>query len=231
MEKYSLGIKQWAFEDRPREKLLIKGIGALSDVEILAIIIGSGTKNRSAVDLSREILTDVNNNLLELGKLSINDLKKRYKGIGEAKAIAIAASIELGRRRHGSNALILPKITSSIDAFNITKGILSDLKHEEFWALYLDRSNQVMSKSNISKGGVSSTIFDVRLILKSAIDQLASGIIICHNHPSGNNQPSTSDKQITYKMQEAGKLLDVKLLDHIIVCGQKYFSFADEGLL
>ena len=177
------------------------------------------------------ILADVNNSLTELGKLSVNDLKKRYKGIGQAKAISIAACIELGKRRAVSDGVKLPKICASMDVFHLMKGILSDLKHEEFWALYLDRSNQVMSKTNISKGGISSTIFDVRIILKTAIDHLASGIIICHNHPSGNDQPSASDKQITIKMQDAGKLLDIQLLDHIIVCGQKYYSFADEGLL
>lgn len=231
MEKYSSAIKQWAFEDRPREKLAAKGNQALSDVELLAILIGSGTRNMSAVELARQILSDVNNNLIELGKLTIDELQKKYKGVGQAKAITIIAAIELGKRRAGSDSIKLPKIQSSADAFLCIKSSLSDLPHEEFWVLLLNRNNQVIKKEKITKGGITSTIFDVRLILKLALEKLATGLIICHNHPSGNMQPSENDKQITYKMQEAGKLVDIQLLDHIIVCSQRYFSFADEGIL
>ncbi len=231
MEKYSSAIKQWAFEDRPREKLAAKGNKALSDVELLAILIGSGTKNMSAVELARSIMADVNNNLVELGKLSVDDLQKRYKGVGQAKAITIIAAIELGKRRAGTDAIKLPKIKCSNDAYQAIHSSLADLPHEEFWILLLNRNNQVLKKEKITQGGITSTIFDVRMILKSALDRLATGIIICHNHPSGNLRPSDSDKQITYKMKEAGKLMDIQLLDHIIVCGQKYFSFADEGIL
>lgn len=231
MEKYSSAIKQWAFEDRPREKLAAKGNKALSDVELLAILIGSGTRNMSAVDLARQILTDVNNNLIELGKLTIDQLQKKYKGVGQAKAITIIAAIELGKRRAGSDSIKLPKIQCSADAFLSIKSSLLDLPHEEFWVLLLNRNNQVIKKEKITKGGITSTIFDVRLILKLALEKLATGIIVCHNHPSGNMRPSENDKQITYKMQEAGKLVDIQLLDHIIVCGQRYFSFADDGIL
>ncbi len=231
MEKYSLGIKKWAVEDRPREKLMNKGVHALSDSELLAIIIGTGTRNASAVDLAREILSEVNNNLFELGKLSIAEMQKRFKGIGKAKAISIAAAIEIGKRHASTTHNPLPKITSSDDAFKQIRPVLSGLNHEEFWTLFMDRSNRVIGKEKSSQGGISSTIFDVRLILKSAIEKLASSIIICHNHPSGNTMPSNNDKQITYKMQEASKLMDIQLLDHIIVCGNTYYSFADEKLI
>lgn len=231
MEKYSSAIKQWAFEDRPREKLASKGNHALSDVELLAILIGSGTKNMSAVELARTIMADVNNNLVELGKLTVDDLQNKYKGVGQAKAITIIAAIELGKRRASSDSVKLPKIKCSADAYLAIKSALTDLPHEEFWILLLNRSNQVIKREKITQGGVTSTIFDVRMILKSALEKLATGVIICHNHPSGNMRPSDSDKQITYKMKEAGKLMDIQLLDHIIVCGQRYFSFADEGII
>lgn len=231
MKNYSPGIKNWAVEDRPREKLMTKGVHALTDAELLAIIIGSGTRSTSAVDLAREILSQAGNNLFELGKLSIDELKKRFKGIGQAKAISITAAIEIGKRHATATHEPLPKVTSSKDAFNQVRNVMADLPHEEFWTLFLDRSNRVIGKEKSSQGGVSSTIFDVRLILKSALEKLASSIIISHNHPSGNKMPSISDNKITQKMQEAAKMMDIQLLDHIIVCGNNYFSFADESLL
>ncbi len=230
MAEYNhLRIKEWALEDRPREKLIAKGLSSLSDAELLAILIGSGSTKESAVDLSKKILKDCNNNLNELGKKSVTDLKKRYHGVGDAKAITIVAALELGRRRKDEEAFQRPKISSSNNVFNLMQPILGDIPHEEFWVLLLNRSNRVVTKFKISQGGISGTVIDVRLILKPAIENLASSIILCHNHPSGNRYPSDADEKITKKIKESAEIMDIKVLDHIIVTDKSYFSFQDEG--
>ena len=231
MKEYKkLSIKDWALEDRPREKLISKGINSLSDAELIAILIGSGNRNESAVELSKKILLTAGNNLQELGKQGLNELKKN-KGIGEAKAISIIAAMEIGRRRKATDIMSKPKITGSSDVAAIFQSVIGDLPYEEFWVLFLNRGNKIMSKSKISQGGIAGTVIDPRIILKQAIDQLASSIILCHNHPSGNNTPSNEDIKVTKKMAEAGKLFDIPVLDHIIIAGDKYYSFADEGMI
>jgi len=227
----NLTIKTWAVEDRPREKLLTKGILSLSDAELLAIIIGSGSSKESAVELSKKILHHYHNNLSELGKCQTDDLISRFHGIGEAKAISIMAALELGRRRNSSDSINRPKITASKHVFDIFHPVLSDLPHEEFWILLLNRSNKVLSKHRISQGGISGTVIDVRIIMKRALDQLASSIILCHNHPSGNREPSGADLEITKKLCDSGKILDIPVLDHIIIAENSYFSMADEGVM
>jgi len=220
----------WAVEDRPREKMLKHGFAALSNAELIAILIGSGNLNESAVELSRRILSDYKNDLNALGKSSVEKLKI-YNGIGEAKAINILAALELGRRRHQAEPANLTKINSSEDAFSYISLELSDLSHEEFWVIYLDRANNVIDKTRISQGGVSGTVIDIRIILKQAIEKLATSIILFHNHPSGNLSASSNDLEITKKATEAAKLFDIKVLDHIIVAGKKFMSFADDGLI
>lgn len=226
----SLKITDWAVEDRPREKLAMKGTSSLSDAELLAILISSGTRNKSAVDLGRELLSLVNNNLNSLGKLSIADLKK-IRGIGQARAVIIAAALELGRRRKLAEIPAARQIKCSKDAAEIFQPVLGDLSHEEFWILYLNRSNKVIEKMKLSHGGISGTVTDVRLVMKRAVECLASGIIVCHNHPSGNTNPSESDNKITRKIREAGNLMDIQLLDHLIVTEKDYYSYADNGML
>lgn len=231
MEEYkNLPIKNWALEDRPREKLLSMGLKSLTDAELLAIIIGSGQKNESAVEVAKKVLRLAQNNLNELGKLSIKNLEK-VRGIGETKAITLIAALELGRRRKLSESKEKQKITNSKDAFDFVQPYVEDLSYEEFWVLYLNRSNRVIDQKKISQGGVSGTVIDVRIILKHAIEKLASSLIISHNHPSGNLQPSESDIQITKKIKDAAKFHDLQVLDHIIISDQNYFSFADEGIL
>lgn len=230
MKKYqNLSIKNWAAEDRPREKLLQKGIYSLSDTELLAILISTGTKNLSAVDLAKLVMTNANNNLHALGKKTINDLKK-INGIGEAKAITIIAALELGKRRKNTD-LKHVKIQDSKTAAEIIQPILGDLPHEEFWALYLSRSNQIIDKVRISTGGTAGTVIDNKIILKQGIEKLANGIILAHNHPSGNTQPSQNDERITKKIKAAGELVDITILDHIIIGDKNYYSFADNGIL
>ena len=226
----SMKITDWAVEDRPREKLICKGTASLSDAELLAILISSGTKDKSAVDLGREILSMVNNNLNSLGKLSVADLKK-VRGIGPARAVTVSAALELGRRRKLSEAEDVLQIKSSKDVADIFQPLLSDLLHEEFWILFLNRSNRVINRMRISQGGISGTVTDVRMVMKNAIECLASGIIVCHNHPSGNLNPSESDTKITRKIKEAGELMDIQLLDHLIISEKDYYSFADNGML
>ena len=223
-------ITDWAVEDRPREKLIQKGTSSLSDAELLAILISSGTKNKSAVDLGRELLKIVNNNLNTLGKLSIEDLRKLH-GIGPARAVTISAALELGRRRKLAEAEDLPQIKSSKDVADIFQPLLADLQYEEFWILFLNRSNKVISRMKLSQGGISGTVTDVRIVMKKAIECLSSGIIVCHNHPSGNLNPSESDTKITQKIKDAGNLMDIQLLDHLIISEKDYYSFADNGLL
>nr|WP_314897470.1 DNA repair protein RadC [uncultured Flavobacterium sp.] len=222
-------ITNWSEDDKPREKLMLKGKCVLSDAELIAILIGSGSRNESAVDLSKRILASVNNNLNALGKLSISQLMN-FKGIGEAKAISIIAALELGRRRRAEDAVELTKITSSKTIFEIMQPIIGELPHEEFWIVYLNNSNKVISKSQLSKGGITGTLVDVRLVFKTALEMGATGLILCHNHPSGTLIPSDADKQITRKLKLAGDSLEIKVLDHLIVTETNYFSFVDEGI-
>ncbi len=223
-------IHQWAEDDRPREKFLLKGKSALSDSELLAILIGSGSRNESAVQLCQRILASTNHNLNLLGKLSISQLTE-FKGIGEAKAIAIAAALELGRRRGSEEALILDKISSSKAVFELMHPIIGELPHEEFWVLYLNNSNKVLYKSQLSKGGLTSTIVDVRLIFKTALEQNATSIILTHNHPSGKLMASEQDIQVTKRIKLASQQLDIALLDHIIITENGFYSFNDQGIM
>lgn len=229
MNKEILSIKEWAEEDRPREKMLLKGISSLSDAELIAILIGSGNKNETAVQLSQRILFSVNNNLNALGKRSIRELISGFKGIGEAKAITICAALELGRRRAQSEPEVRNTIQSSKDAYHLFYPLLCDLPHEELWIALLNRSNKVVEKTRISQGGTSETTADLRIILKAAITNLAAGIVLCHNHPSGALRPSTQDDALTRRLATSAKLLDIRLLDHIIVTDSSYYSYADEG--
>lgn len=232
MEEYpkSFSIKSWAEDDRPREKLLSKGKMSLSDAELIAILIGSGNRTESAVDLSKRILQSVNNNLSELGRLTVNDLTK-FKGIGEAKAISIITALEVGRRRRESEAMQKAVITSSKDVYELMQPVLGELGHEEFWVLYLSNSNKVLSKQNISKGGITGTVVDSRIVFKYALEQLATSIVLCHNHPSGNLNPSDADIRLTKKIKEAGNVMDIKVLDHLIITEKEYYSFMDKGIL
>ena len=224
------GIKSWAEEDRPREKLLLKGRDVLSDAELIAIIIGSGSREESALGLSQRILNAVGNNLNQLGRCNIKDLME-FKGIGEAKAISITAAMELGRRRQLSSIKDRPKVTSSKDAFNLIAPTIVDLPHEEFWILLLNRSNQVIGRERVSKGGVAGTVVDAKIIFKTALQALASSVILCHNHPSGNLKPSQADIDITKKLKQGGVSIDISVLDHLIVSDRGYYSFADEGVI
>ena len=226
----SFSIKNWSQDDQPREKLLYKGKAALSDAELVAILIGSGNRQESAVDLCKRILANTNNNLSALGKLSIKQLME-YKGIGEAKAISIIAALELGRRRRGEEALEKNKITSSSSVFELMQPVIGELQHEEFWIIYVNNSNKVIQKNQLSKGGITGTLVDVRLVLKNALEVGATGLILAHNHPSGTLKPSEADKQITQKLKAAAQSLDIKALDHLIITEKAYFSFADETIL
>ncbi len=223
-------ITAWAEEDRPREKLLLKGKQSLTDAELLAILIGSGTIGESAVTLAQRILASANDDLSELGKKSLKELQK-FKGVGLAKAITIAAALELGRRRESTKPRTRPRITCSQDAFQVIAPTLVDLGHEEFWLLLLNKANEVVAHSRLSTGGMSGTVVDAKLAFRTAIDAGAAGIIAVHNHPSGNLQPSQADLEITKKLRHAGALLDLPLLDHLIVSERGYYSFADEGTL
>lgn len=225
-----MDIKSWAEEDRPREKLLLKGKSSLSDAELIGILINSGTSNLSAVDVGKIVLREAGNDLNKLAKMSVQDLMK-FKGIGEAKAISIVSALELGRRRKESDSAEVSQIRTSQDVYDVMKPDLMDLQSEEFWVLLLNRANRVISKRKISLGGVSGTIADPKIIFKYALEYSASSIILIHNHPSGNLNPSEADKQLTIKMREAGKVLDISVLDHLIFTDQSFFSFADENLL
>ena len=228
MEQSYFPITDWAEDDRPREKLMLKGKSALSDAELIAILIGSGSRNESAVDLSKRILVSAGG-INSLAKLSVSQLMN-FKGIGEAKAIAIIAALELGRRRKAEEAPELKKITSSKAVFEIMHPEIGELSHEEFWVLFLNNSNAVISKSQLSKGGITGTSVDIRLIFKLALENSATGLFLCHNQPSGNLKPSDADKKITRKICDAGDNLDVKVLDHLIITESKYYSFVDEGI-
>ncbi len=225
-----LNILSWAEEDRPREKLLLKGKAALSDAELIAILIGSGTRSISAVDVAKIILSEADNNLNNLAKFSVKDLKKT-KGIGEAKAISIVSALELGRRRKESEFSQKLKITCSNDIYQLMKPELMDLQKEEFWTILLNRANYLIKKEQISSGGISGTVADPKIIFKAALDQYASSIVLVHNHPSGSLKPSKADIDLTNKMKTAGKLLEIPVLDHLIFGDEGYLSFADDGLL
>ena len=226
----TLTIKAWAEEDRPREKLLEKGRHVLTDAELIAILIGSGSRNETAVELSKRILSEFKNNLNEIARLSVQELM-HFKGIGEAKAISIIAALELGRRRKESGIEKRERIAMSKDIFEIFHRHFIDLPHEEFWVLLLNRGNYVIRKERISLGGVSGTVVDPKIIFKNAIAHLASSIVLCHNHPSGNLNPSEADIKLTKKLKDAGMLLEIPVIDHVIVCNEGYYSFADEGII
>ena len=225
----NLSIKNWAEDDKPREKLMLKGKSVLSDAELLAILIGSGSRYETAVGLCQRILKSVDNNLNALGKLSITQLSD-FKGIGEAKAISIIAAMEIGRRRRAEDAAELVKISSSKMVFDIMQPIIGELAHEEFWIIYLNNSNKVIAKTQISKGGITGTVVDKRIIFKIAFENNAVAMILTHNHPSGKLKPSDADIEITKELKLAGKQLDVRVLDHIIITENGFFSFADEGI-
>lgn len=227
-EKYS--IKEWAKDDRPREKLLLKGPQSLSDSELLAILIQNGTREKSALDLAREVLKLAKDSLPELGRLNIKELM-RVKGIGEAKAIVLVAAMEIGRRRQALSALEKPVVSSSTDVAGYLQALLRDHKHEVFAVLFLNRANKINHFEVISKGGMTGTIADPRIILKKALEEDAVSLILCHNHPSGSLRPSRSDEDLTRKIKEAASYFDIKVLDHLIVSDGGYYSFADEGLL
>jgi DNA repair protein RadC len=226
----SFSIKNWSEDDQPREKLLNKGKEVLSDAELVAILIGSGNRSESAVDLCKRILSTTNNNLSELGKLTTTQLMS-FNGIGEAKAVSIVAALELGRRRRGSEALERKKITSSRSVFEFMQPIIGELPHEEFWIIYVNNSNKVIQKNQLSKGGITGTLVDVRLALKIALEVGAVGLVLAHNHPSGTLTPSKADRELTRKLKIASESLDIKILDHLIITEKSYFSFADENLL
>ena len=229
-EKKYLNIKDWSAQDQPREKLLAHGRKSLSDAELIAILIGSGTRNESAVDLSKKILASVDNDLVKLARLEVRDLTK-FNGIGNAKAIAIVAALELGRRRKGTDKNVRSKITSSNDAYLALLPKMQDLNTEEFWVLMLNRQNEIIELKQISSGGVAGTVVDPKVIFKHALQFLASGIILSHNHPSGNLKPSKADLTITQKLKSAGESLEINVLDHLIISEQGYYSFADEGIM
>ncbi len=226
----NLTIKYWSEDDRPREKLRNKGKIALSDAELVAILIGSGNRDESAVELSKKILNTIGNNLNELGRLSVDDLIK-FKGIGEAKAIAIITALELGRRRNLEAAMEKPIITGSRSVFEVMQPIIGELQHEEFWILYLNNANKIKFKFQMSKGGITGTVVDSRLVFKKALENSATGIVLCHNHPSGNIKPSASDISLTKKIIKGGEVLDIKVLDHLIITEKDYFSFADDNMM
>lgn len=223
-------VSEWHPDDRPREKLISKGPGSLSETELMAILLGSGNAQHSAIDLARMLLMKASNNLNLLGKLTIQELMNLH-GIGTAKAVTIIAAMELGRRRSASHAPQRPEVTSSQDAFNLLHGDVGDLPYEEFWVLLLNRANRLIHKKRISTGGVSGTVADPKLIYRSALESLASGIIVAHNHPSGSLIASKQDIELTHKLIHAGKMLDIQMLDHLIIAGNKYFSFADQGII
>ena len=226
----SQSLKFWAEDDQPREKLLLKGRHALSDAELIAILIRSGNSNETAVDLAKKILKNAQSNLSELAKFQLTDLLS-YNGIGEAKALSIIAALELGKRRRNAEVLQKKKITNSVSAFNYFQPLMEDYQYETFWLLLLNRANKIIRHVQISEGGIAGTIADPKKIFKISLDHHASSLILCHNHPSGNTKPSEADIKLTKKLFEAGKLLDISIIDHLIIGEEKYFSFADNNLL
>lgn len=227
----NLSIKEWAEDDRPREKALQKGIESLSNTELIAILLGSGNGQESAIHLAQNILSSVGNNLDELAKLSLRDLINNFKGVGMAKAVTIKAAIELGKRRAASATMVRNVIRCSNDVFHIFSPIVTDLSHEELWMACLNKANHIIDKCKISQGGISETTVDIRLILKRALSVSATGIIICHNHPSGNLRPSKADDEFTKRIVQAARLMDIHVLDHLIIADKRYYSYADENKL
>jgi DNA repair protein RadC len=227
-EQARLSVKDWSPEDQPREKLLLKGVYSLSDAELLAIILGSGNREESVVELSQRIFQSTNNNINQLGKLSIKQLMQ-FKGIGEAKAISVVAALELGKRRKAEEIQHRKRILFSKDIYQYFHPLLCDLYYEEFWALFLNHSGKIIDRLKISQGGVAATVVDFKIIYKESLARLATQLVICHNHPSGNASPSSEDDLITMKLCENLKLLDMHLMDHVIVCDGNYYSYADEG--
>jgi DNA repair protein RadC len=225
-----MSIKFLAEDDRPREKFLQKGINSLSDSELLAIIMRNGNKDESALELSQKILASVHNNWHQLSLLSIQDLMK-FKGVGKVKAISIATALEIGRRRARQEISDIKVISSSKDAYSIFKNQMSDLRTEEFWAIFVNQRNKIIHTAKLTEGGISQSIVDVRVLFKTALDHFSTGIIVAHNHPSGNLKPSREDIDITQKIKEAGKMLGIQLLDHLIITQNSYFSFSDDGIL
>lgn len=223
-------IKNWAEDDRPREKMMRKGIDTLSNAELLAILFSTGSREMSAVELARQLLEIADNNLDRLAKMDLDQLMQ-IKGIGEAKAISVHTALELGKRRTAQPYEETKAFGSSQDVFAYFGSKLKDLPYEEFWILLLNRANRMIEPVKISQGGMSGTVVDVRIVLRNAILKQASSVIICHNHPSGNTKPSQQDIDITRKIKEAGTLMDIKLFDHLIVADKAYFSFADEGMI
>lgn len=230
MQEHNYSIRRWAKDDRPREKLLLRGAENLSVSELIAILLHNGTREKSALDLAKEVLRLGKDNLNELGRISIKDLMK-IKGIGEAKAITIAAALELGRRRHGSSALERKVVASSHDIALYLQSSLKDYRHEVFAVVFLNRANKIKHFEIISEGGITGTVADPRLILKKALDEEAVSMILCHNHPSGSLKPSRADEELTFKIRDAARYFDIKIIDHLIVSESGYYSFADEGLL
>ena len=230
INKPSTPIKSWALDDRPREKLLTKGAAALSDSELLAILINNGNKEKSAVELAKDILRIGNHNLNELGKLTLKEFQK-VKGIGEAKAITIVAALELGRRRHAGTYLEKPIIRSSTDLAQYLRISIKDYNYEVFGVVFLNKANKINHFEIISRGGITGTVADPRIILRKALEEDATSIVLCHNHPSGNLKPSRADEDLTHKIKEAAKYFDIVVMDHIIVSEEGYYSFADEGIL
>ncbi len=224
-----LTIRDWAEDDRPREKMLRKGVQSLSDAELMAILIGSGNRDESAVELSRRIMRECHDNINELAQLTVTDLCKRFKGIGEAKAITIMAALELGKRRKTSDILEKKKITSSIDLFELFEPQMVDLPHEEFWIGLLNGANKVIEIRRLTQGGSRQTVVDIPMLLKMTLEKSAQAIVVAHNHPSGQNKPSVEDQQITSKIKDGCKAIGISFLDHIIIARGEYYSFADEG--
>jgi DNA repair protein RadC len=230
-EEKRLTIREWSEDDRPREKMLRKGTSSLSDAELLAILIGSGNRDESAVELARRIMRECDDNINELARLTIADLCKKFKGIGEAKAITIRAALELGKRRKTSDFLERKQILSSRDLFEVFEPLLIDLVHEEFWIVFMNGANKVLSTHKLTQGGIQQTIVDVPLLLKMSLERLAQSIAVAHNHPSGQNKPSSEDENITRRIKQGCDAIGIRLLDHIIVARGKYYSFADDGKL
>ena len=224
-----LTIKEWSQEDRPREKMLTKGCAALTDAELLAILIGSGNKNESAVDLAKRIMKVCHNNINELAKLSINDLRKQFKGIGEAKAVTITAALELGKRRNLQTIINRKQIKSSRDLFLLFEALLIDLKHEEFWIALLDSGNKVIETRKLTQGGSNQTIVDIPMLLQAALESKSQAIAVAHNHPSGQKRPSRDDDRVTQKIKKGCEAIGIRFLDHIIIADRSYYSYCDEG--
>ena len=223
-------IRSWSEDDRPREKMLQKGPAALSDAELIAILLQTGSAEKSALDLAREVLTSCKHNLSELGRLSAKEFQ-RIKGVGAAKSTILTAAIELGRRREATKALEKPVMSSSHAVAGYLRQVIRDYPHEVFGVLLLNQANKVLHFELVSQGGLTGTVADPRIIFRKALEHGATGVILCHNHPSGNTNPSQADKLITQKIKQAGEQLDIRVLDHLIIAESGYYSFADEGLI